>query len=163
MESVDRRTNGEAVYVPTGGDRFGQDRRVFGALPVTVKVSSQDTGGALLVVEQNNSQKGGPPRHIHHDQDEWFYAVHGEYVVEIGGEIYPLHPGDSVLAPRGVPHTWAHIGEETGRLLIAFQPAGTMESFFSAAAPASATGSAEVAELFAAHGMRLTGPPLKIY
>ena len=152
----------DAVYVPDGGDRFGMDRRVFGSLPVTVKVSGQDTGGALLVVEQNNLQKGGPPRHIHQEQDEWFYVVHGEYVVEIDGETYPLHAGDSVLAPRAVPHTWAHVGEGTGRLLITFQPAGAMEAFFSAAALPGTAGSAGMTELFAAHGMRLTGPPLNM-
>ncbi len=41
-----------------------------------------------------------------------------------------LKPGDAVFAPRQVPHTFARIGEENGRMLLMYQPAGTMEAFY---------------------------------
>lgn len=154
---------GQGVRVPGGADRFGHERKVFGTLPITYKVSSQDTGGNLLIVEQNNTRKGGPPKHLHYRQEEWFYVIGGEYVVEIGDVKHRLGPGDSVLAPRKVPHTWAYVGEGPGKLLIAFQPAGKMEAFFAEATRLTRLPEpAELAPLFAAHGMRLTGPPLKV-
>ena len=38
--------------------------------------------------------------HYHEEQDEWFYCLVGEYVVEIGDQRLRLGPGDSVLGPR---------------------------------------------------------------
>jgi mannose-6-phosphate isomerase-like protein (cupin superfamily) len=54
---------------------------------------------------------------VHVSQDEWFYVLQGDYVVEVGGNRFDLGPGDSVLAPRGIPHVWAHVGEGIGRML----------------------------------------------
>jgi len=33
---------------------------------------------------------GGPPKHYHEEQDEWFYCLAGEYVVEIGEQRFRL-------------------------------------------------------------------------
>jgi hypothetical protein len=41
-----------------------------------------------------------------------------------------LRPGDSLLAPRKVPHVWAYVGDTFGKILIVFTPAGKMEAFF---------------------------------
>jgi quercetin 2,3-dioxygenase len=162
MMPIEGHTAPSAV-VRAGHDRFEQERRVFGTLPITRKVSSQDTGGNLLIVEQNNLQKGGPPRHLHLAQEEWFYVICGEYLVEIGGEKHRLTSGDSLLAPRKVPHTWAYTGQGEGTLLITFLPAGQMESFFDEATRLTGlVPQAELSALFTAHGMQLTGPPIDL-
>ena len=50
-----------------------------------VKVATADTGGAMFMTEQPIERRGlGPPKHYHENQDEWFYCLAGEYVVEIG-------------------------------------------------------------------------------
>lgn len=153
---------GEGTFVPARRDRFQQDRKVFGVMPFTIKVAAEDTRGALLVIEQDNAYPGGPPRHLHHEQDEWFYAVRGNYLVEVAGTLHNLSPGDSILAPRGTPHTWALEGAEPGRLLIAFQPAGSMEEFFEATSRFSGMPTQEgLVPLFEAHGMTIVGPPLR--
>lgn len=151
------------LKIPLGGDRFGRSRSVFGVMPFTVKVSSHDSDGTALVIEQANAYRGGPPRHVHHDQEEWFYVVEGEYVVSIGEETYPLLPGDSVLAPRGVPHAWALVGHTPGRMVIAFFPAGRMEEFFDEAVTLDGQPSVAAARsLFAAYGMDVTGSPIDV-
>jgi mannose-6-phosphate isomerase-like protein (cupin superfamily) len=156
-------TDGDlGIRVAAHGDRFGRERKVFGVMPFTVKVAAQDSDGRFFVIEQDNPYPGGPPRHVHHEQDEWFYAVRGSYMVEVGGEMHRLGPGDAVFAPRGVPHGWALDGAEPGRLLIAFQPAGAMEAFFDAACELPDMPSpADAAPLFEAHGMSIVGPPLR--
>ncbi len=149
------------IKVRADQDRFGRRRKVFGFLPIDVKVAGADTNGGLFLIEQIDEKKGGPPRHVHHGQDEWFHVVRGEYAIEVGEERFELRTGDSVLAPRGIPHVWAHTGNETGRLLIGFQPAGEMESFFEEATKLEGIPSgAALAGLFREHGMEVLGPPL---
>lgn len=151
------------VRVSADQDRSGQRRKVFGALPIDVKVAAADTGGGLLLIEQVDDVKGGPPKHVHPRQDEWFYVLDSTYVAQIGDETFELGPGDSLLAPRGVPHVWAHTGDGVGRMLIGFSPAGEMEAFFAEATKlAGVPTGPELARLFSAHGMEVLGPPLKI-
>jgi mannose-6-phosphate isomerase-like protein (cupin superfamily) len=152
------------AYVPAGGDRFRRQREIQFTRSVTdIKVSTLDTDGGLSVAEITYVHKGGPPRHLHHEQDEWFYVVEGEYVIEVGEERYELGPGDSVLAPRKVAHAWAHVGEGTGRLIAALQPAGEIEAFFDELATLGSNPEREVLRrAFSSHGMELIGPPLSI-
>ena len=153
-----------AHYVPAGRDRFRGQREIrFTKTLIDFKVSTLDTDGGLAVCEITSLQKGGPARHLHHEQDEWFYAVEGEYVIEVGEERYELGPGDSGLAPRKVAHVWAHVGEGPGRLVAALQPAGEIEAFFEDLAKlGSSPQREELGRAFSSHGMELVGPPLSI-
>jgi len=136
---------------------------VFGSRVIDTKVSTLDTNGGLSVSELIDVEKGGPSRHLHHEQEEWFYVVEGEYVIEVGEERYELGPGDSVLAPRKVEHVWAHVGEGTGRLIVALQPAGEIEEFFDDLAKLSSSPKhEELRRVFSSHGLELVGAPLSI-
>ena len=125
------------VRMEHGMDRFNQQRTIAGANLIAFKVSGPDTNGGLFIFEQVSLRKGGPPRHLHHRQEEWFYVMDGEYIFEVGEERMRLRPGDSLLAPRKVPHVWAYAGEAPGKISIGFQPAGKMETFFQEAAKIS--------------------------
>ncbi len=149
-----------AVRVEHGVDRFNQQRTIAGANQIAYKVSSQDTNGGLFLFEQVSLRKGGPPRHLHHNQEEWFYVMEGEYVFEVGEERMRLRPGDSLLAPRKVPHVWAYVGESAGKILIGFQPAGKMETFFQEAAKISDFAADE--KLYRACEMEVVGSPLRL-
>jgi len=154
-----------AVFVPRGKDRSEQNGRlIWGRIPLCTKVSaSRDTGGGLHIFEHTDMPKGGPPRHVHHEQDEWFYVVKGDYVMEVGDERFELKAGDSLFAPRGVPHAWAHVGNTPGTLITLIHPAGTFESFIDQTAQEQTLPSPEaIAAHFAAHGMTVVGPPLRV-
>ena len=148
-----------ALRVAAGEDRFGEYRGL-GISSIAFKVVPQDSSG-LLILENTFQAKGGPARHLHYDQDEWFYAVEGEFLIEVGQERLKLRPGDSLLAPRKVPHVWAYVGDARGRILIAFMPAGKMEAFFREVTKANAMPPQDP-ELWRAHGMELLGPPLAV-
>ncbi len=153
----------QVISVLNDKDRFGAVRKVFGVMPFYVKLSTQDTEGTSLMVEQSNDYKGGPPRHIHHHQEELFYVVSGKYRVEIAGINYELGSGDSVFAPRGLPHSWALTGSGSGKMLIAFYPAGKMEAFFDKACQLeNLPPHQELRQLFIDHDMEITGPPLEL-
>ena len=153
-----------AAYVQAGESRFRRRHEIrFTRTLIDIKVSTQDTDGGLSVVEITSLHKGGPARHLHDDQDEWFYIVEGEHIIEVGEERYELGPGDSLLGPRKVVHAWAYVGEGTGRLIGALQPAGEIEEFFEDLAKlGSAPERGELRSVFDSHGMELVGPPLSI-
>jgi mannose-6-phosphate isomerase-like protein (cupin superfamily) len=153
-----------AAYVPAGGSRFRRQHEMrFTRTLIDFKVSTRDTDGGLSIVEVTSLQKGGPARHLHHEQDEWFYIVEGEHVIEVGEERYEVGPGDSLLAPRKVAHAWAHVGEGTGRLFGALQPAGEIEAFFEDLAKLGSNPEREeLSRAFSSHGMEMVGPPLSI-
>jgi mannose-6-phosphate isomerase-like protein (cupin superfamily) len=117
----------------------------------------------MYVFEHRNVGKGGPPRHVHHEQDEWFYVIQGEFAVEVGEEKFRLKPGDSMFAPRKTPHAWAQISDSGGTMLTIASPAGTFETFLrdTTRHPTVPT-EAEMVQTFAAHDMSVVGPPLKV-
>jgi len=132
-----------------------------------VKVSSQDSGGALFLTEQPIARRGtGPPKHYHEEQDEWFYCLAGEYVIEIGDQRSRLVPGDSVLVPRRVPHAFVYDAPGVGRILVGFAPARTIEQFFRDLAKRGqyfGNGTAEEKETARRlYGIVNVGPPLKL-
>ncbi|MCA9951207.1 MAG: cupin domain-containing protein [Anaerolineales bacterium] len=147
------------LRVAAGEDCFGKQREL-GISTIAFKVVSQDNNG-LFIIENTFRAKGGPARHLHYDQDEWFYAVEGEFIIEVGEEQFRLKSGDSLLAPRQIPHVWAYIGDTIGRMLITFMPAGKMEAFFREVTKANAM-PPQNPELWHAHGMELLGPPLSV-
>jgi quercetin 2,3-dioxygenase len=151
------------ALVRAGKGRYGETHKLNGRDPVDLKLSSNDTGGALAVWESIMPGKGGPSFHVHHDVDEWFFVIDGEFVFKLGDALHDVHPGDSVFVPRGQAHTWSHRGTGTGRVLFLVNPAGLLESFFRESATRTRRMTLEEAQqFFEAHGMTLLGPPLPV-
>ncbi len=148
-----------ALLVPANEDQFGEHRGL-GVSEITFKVTPKDSDG-VFIIENTFHEKGGPAKHLHYHQDEWFFAVEGEFILEVGQEKFKLIPGDSILAPHNIPHVWAYIGNARGKMLIAFMPAGKMESFFREVTKTNAMPPQDP-ELWRSHGMELLGPPLKV-
>ena len=148
-----------ALRVAAGADRFGEQRGL-GISTIAFKVTTPNPSG-LFILENTFLVKGGPARHLHYEQDEWFYILEGEFQFEVGAERILLQPGDSLLAPRQVPHVWAFAGDARGRILIAFLPAGKMEAFFREVTKANAMPPQDPG-VWRAHGMELLGPPLPV-
>ena len=115
LQATVKRTGAEkAVYVPHGRNRFQEELMIWGVIPLQIKVSGKDTEDSLFVFEHAKMGKGGPPRHFHYEQDEWFYAMEGEFAFEVGNEKFVLRPGDSLFAPRIIPHVWSYTGSKPG-------------------------------------------------
>jgi quercetin dioxygenase-like cupin family protein len=161
-QSIKTTTQASPARVPSGEDRYGEHHSI-GISSTDFKVSTLESSGALFIMEHTNRKKGGPPRHLHHNEDEWFYAIEGEYLMEIGSERFRLKAGDSILAPREVPHAWAFVGDTPGKMLIAFAPANKMEAFFRDNAKRNKDGIyLNDAQTYRAYGLELLGPPLTL-
>lgn len=119
----------EVHSVGAGQDGSGE-KHSLGISSIAFKVESRETGGNLFILESSNLTPGvGPPLHLHFAQEEWFYVMDGQVAVQIGDSRLRLAAGESVLAPRRVPHTFSATGHPA-RMLFVFAPAGKMEQFF---------------------------------
>ncbi len=143
--------------VEAGQDRFGETHS-RGYSTILFKVVPSETGGNLFVLEHAHLVKGGPPLHLHLHQEEFFYVMEGEVLFQIGDGRKLLHAGDSILGPRGIPHTFSSVGETPGRMLITFAPAGKMEAFLRATAIPNPPN--QDAAFFRNYEMELIGPPI---
>lgn len=148
--------NTAAVLVRAGEDRQSAPLKFLNGR-FDCKISSRDTNGALCAYDTYRFKPGGPPLHVHFEQDEWFLVLEGEFRFQIGNETYHLRAGDSILGPRGTPHAFRSL-TETARMIVTFQPAGSMEVFFSTQMVDPA--SQEFKDLSLKHGMEVVGPPL---
>jgi len=145
-------------------DRYQQELMIMGG-EFYCKVSGKDTDGDLLIYDTYRRQKGGPAYHLHHEQDEWFFVMKGEFIVKVGEDTFTLKPGDSAFAPRKVPHAFAMTGDGEGQMMVLFQPAGTMEDFFKEMKKMGPSipkdQEKNLKELWRTHGMEIVGPPLQ--
>ena len=80
---------------------------------------------------------------------------------QVGEDMFRLRAGDSLFAPRKVPHGFANVSD-TGRLMIVYQPAGTIEQFFLDASRLASPSPPDMQQLFRANGMEIVGPPIKV-
>jgi len=155
---------GKGFKVESGKDRYEEELLIMGG-KFDCKISSKDSDGTLCVYDTLRQEKGGPALHLHHEQDEWFYVIRGEFIVKVGDDEFKLTAGDSAFAPRKIPHAFAKTSVGEAQMLVLFQPAGTMEDFFK---QMSKLGSnipkdqeTKLRELLVTHGMEMVGPPLK--
>lgn len=96
---------------------------------ITCKVASKDSGGRYSVIEEVSPPGGGPPPHLHHETDEIFYVLEGEYEITCGEQTFVAKPGALAALPRGKPHSVRNIGTRPGRVLVIITP-GQFEHFF---------------------------------
>jgi mannose-6-phosphate isomerase-like protein (cupin superfamily) len=110
----------------------------FGDATILVRASGESTGGTLSLFEELPPMID-TPRHVHANEDELFYVLEGEHVIEVGGEEHRVGPGGAVFAPREVPHAQRRVVPGEGRLLIMTVPGG-FDGFFRDLAAADAAG-----------------------
>jgi len=102
----------------------------------SVCLSGTDTGGAYCLLEVSLAPGMGVPRHTHTREDEMYFVLAGELKVTVGENVFLLGPGDSLLAPRDIPHELRNSGDTTNHYLLVFSPSGFEEFVLATAVPA---------------------------
>lgn len=133
----------------------------------TVKATGAETSGRLTVVEFLNPPGFAPPLHRHLQEDEMFYVLAGEAVFHCAGEQMAAGPGDFVLLPVGLPHSFLVGADAPLRALQLTTPAGFERFAADAGTPAAErrlpdrapVDPAALAHSAALHGVELLGPP----
>jgi mannose-6-phosphate isomerase-like protein (cupin superfamily) len=134
---------------------------------VTLKATGAETRGRLTVAEFLNPPGFAPPVHRHLEEDEMFYVLSGAAEFRCDGQAFLAGPGDFVLLPVGLPHTFLVNLREPLRTLQITSPSG-FEHFAAAAGQAARErrlpdeGPADPAALghaAAQHAIEVLGPP----
>ena len=120
---------GQAMSHPKTGER------------VTFGVTSAETGGRYCEMELFATPGTKPAAaHVHPDQVERFTIHSGRVRVRLGREEHDHDASDTVVIPRGTPHTWTAIGDEELHLTVRIEPALNAERFFEDFFALAATG-----------------------
>src|SRR3954469_5190094 len=143
------------VVVPGDG---GTIRSPIGGA-VTFLARAEETNGALSAFAVSVPPLEGPPLHVHHDLDEAIYVLEGDFRWKLGDELRSAPAGSFIFIPRGLAHGFQNVGEDEGRMLIVFAPAG-MEGFFERQADLAAFDPEAFRSAAAQEGMEVVGPPL---
>lgn len=101
----------------------------IGPLKLTWKEEGFATSGRLAVAELELAPGFSPPAHVHRDHDEGFYVLAGQVLLRLAEEEFIAGPGDFLMVPVDVPHTFSNPGTELARLLCTFSPNWYVEYF----------------------------------
>jgi quercetin dioxygenase-like cupin family protein len=128
-----------------------------------VCLTGADTGGAYCLIEASLAPEMGVPRHTHTREDEAYFVLVGELEVIVGNQVFVLAAGDTLIAPRNIPHQLRNSGQIENHYLLTFSPSGFEGFVMAAAVPApdnavaptapTATAVRNVRELAAEYGI----------
>lgn len=133
-----------------------------------ILAESGKTNGAFSLIHLTHHYGEATPLHVHPDQDEGFFVLHGEIKGLCGDTMWEASGGGFVWLPRGVPHGFQAVSKLPLELLVMTVPGG-LDDFLAAAgqpavdgiaAPSSHVDPALVTEIAARHGIELLGPPV---
>ena len=125
---------------------------------MSVKASSEETGGAFTLLEADEPPGFGPPMHIHHDAAEAFYVVAGEYQIFVEEREFACPAGSFIYIPAGILHGF-RVGSEQSRKLNLYTPAA-MVGYFDELAQLAGTemDPVQLVEMARRYGMEVIGP-----
>ena len=102
----------------------------------SVCLSGADTGGAFCLLEISLAPGMAVPRHTHTREDESYYVLSGELEVIVEDKVFVLRVGDSLIAPRDIPHQVRNSGSTENHYLLIFSPSGFEEFIMATGVPA---------------------------
>jgi quercetin dioxygenase-like cupin family protein len=115
-----------ATSMVRGADE-GEQRWFYGGGVHTWKATSEETAGAFLLFEDRMDSGKVTPLHTH-PSDETMIVLSGGIVMHLDGSEHRVGLGGMALAPRGVPHAFMAVADDT-RLLCLHTP-GSCEAFY---------------------------------
>jgi quercetin dioxygenase-like cupin family protein len=87
-----------------------------------VLATSASTGGAYSMVHHMAPSGHATPYHLHHDEDEAFYVLDGEFTFIADGKKTVLGAGGYIFLPRLIPHGIRCSGSAPSTMLILAMP-----------------------------------------
>ena len=89
----------------------------FGNTLILIKTSSRAGQDGLCVIEHWMPYGDSPPMHVHRNEDELFFILEGEVRFIVDGQEKVGRVGDSLLAPKGLPHSYCVESRDGARML----------------------------------------------
>ncbi len=138
----------------------------------TVRVRHDEGEDGISVMETLASHGDSPPLHVHQTEDEIFHVLEGQLRMRAGDADVTIGAGETLLAPKGVPHTYRVESREGARWLV-ITTRGDFERFVHALSrpaerpelptpqgPPTPEQADALATAAREHGIELVGPPL---
>jgi len=149
----------------TGDDLWFLDSRV------TLRRLAREGADGVSILEHQSPPGDSPPLHVHHHEDEVFHVISGRVRLRTGDQERLAGPGDTVLAPKGVAHTYRVESLEGARFLTMIRGTGFETLVREVARPAVRPGLPDptppspsdiqrLAAIAARNAIELVGPPL---
>lgn len=103
---------------------------VLGA-PYVFKATSAETGN-FCCLEASIAVGSGVPAHTHTHEDESFYVLAGEIIIDSADQPAPLRlgAGSFFFGPRGLQHSFRNEGKTDARILVFCMPGAGIEQMF---------------------------------
>lgn len=139
---------------------------------VTVRLPSSAGEDGVSVLEHRAPHGDSPPLHVHATEDEIFQVLEGELRIQVAGRERRAGPGEIVLAPKRVAHSY-RVESPAGCRFLTTTVRGDFERLVRALGrptesselptPGGPPTEEAVSALSAAvrqHGIEIVGPPL---
>jgi len=103
-------------------------------VPHIYKAMASETGQQFSIWESIVPPGSGTPVHTHTREDEAFYALSGEVMVDLEGAADPLRlaRGGFLFAPRNRRHAYRNVGTVAAHLLVFAIPGDGLDRMFAA-------------------------------
>ena len=124
-------------------------------LALSFKRGENENEGAYSLFELLEPPGASIDLHRHPAFQETFVVLEGRFDFEAAGERYSLGPGETLVIARGAPHGYSCTSPEAGRLLTISTPARLFEAFVADISAANLDPCADIATVFARHGVEL--------
>lgn len=155
----------------TAGMITGKELFWFNNTLVAIHVSSAAGEDGICVVEHRMPYGDSPPLHVHRHEDEVFHVLEGRIRFVIDGKEWIAGAGETVIAPKGLPHTYRVESRDGARTLTVTRGSDFETMLRQASRPAERPELPPQAEptpeiiaaltrLCADNGIDIVGPPL---
>ncbi len=144
------------------GPGTGSSLDVLGVTHI-YKATAADTGGSFSLWEAVVPPGAGAPPHTHEREDESFYVLSGELLIEYEGEPAPhrVGPGGFFFGARQRRHGYRNVSDQPARVLILSAPSCGLDQMFAeleAATASGTTGLETLAAITARYGVTIEPP-----
>jgi quercetin dioxygenase-like cupin family protein len=155
-------TNGSAAAAFVRDSGAGSTVNVLGVTHI-YKATAAETGGSFSLWEAVVPPGTGAPPHTHTREDEAFYVMSGELMIEFEGEPAPrrVGPGGFFFGARGRRHAFRNVSDHPARVLILSAPSCGLDQMFvelEAATAARMPDIGKLAAICARYGVTIETP-----
>lgn len=139
---------------------------------VKIRVSGNNSADHISLLEHRAYHGDSPPLHIHHNEDEIFVVLEGEFRFRIGTQEHRIKEKETIFVPKGTPHSYRVESSQGGRWLT-ITTGHDFEEFVKAISipagadtlperhgPPSEADKAGLASKAAEYQIEIVGPPL---
>ena len=155
----------------TPGTITGKELFWFNNTLIAIHIPSTAGEDGICVVEHRMPFGDSAPLHVHRQEDEAFHVLEGRMRFQIDGQERLAGPGDTVIAPKGLPHTYRVESREGARTLTITRGSDFETMLRQASRPAEQPELpplmeptpeiiAALVQLCAENGIDIVGPPL---